>query len=195
MDASAPANLIETLSALSEVPFRYDSRDAALKRITELGKRAMRSHTCSLAFIDLEHKTLTHVACKSDHQEMERFLIGRPLHIGSRLAGHHLDWELTKGWEGIEKYHLQRDGQGVADPEVARKYGFNSLLSHPLKSDGELIGYINHFSRQAKRFKWEPRRLLETFAHQATLTIEWFERFHVAVYSAFCLCLRSLRKG
>lgn len=167
------ARLLEIVGALSDVPFQYDDRDQALKRITELGKEAMNSHTCTLAFVDLDRRELTHAAWASSHPEMEKFFSE---HDELRIEGH-LDFDLIKAGKLIELYDLQKDGQGVVNPEIAKKYGINSLLGHPLHSNSSLIGYINHFSSERK-FTPSQKRLIEIFAHQAMLTIDKFDQYH-----------------
>ena len=166
---------LRIVGALCEVPFLSKSKDEAIKRITELAREALGSHTCSLAMIDLESKTLTQVACDSSEKELEAFLTGRPLRIGSLKERAYVDLEMLEKGLPIEKYRLQEDGQGVANPDIAKKYGFRSLLSYPLKSDGELFAYLNHFSSQAGPFRDDERQLMAIFAHQATLTIERFD--------------------
>lgn len=169
---SPEARLLEIVGDLSDVPFEFDDQDKALKRITELGKEAMKSHTCTLAFVDLNRKVLNHIACASSNADIERFFIE---HTELPIEGY-LDFDVVKTGALLELYDLQKDGQGVANPEIAKQYGFNSLLGYPLRLNGSLIGYINHFSSQRK-FTPRQERLIEIFAHQAMLTIEKLDQY------------------
>ncbi len=170
---SPEARLLEIVGALSDVPFQYDDQKQALKRITELGKEAMNSHTCTLAFVDLDRRKLTHAAWASSHPEMEKFFSE---HDELPIEGY-LDFNVVRAGKVLELYDLQKDGQGVVNPEIAKKYGINSLLGHPLHSNSSLIGYINHFSSERK-FTPSQKRLIEIFAHQAMLTIDKFDQYH-----------------
>jgi GAF domain-containing protein/signal transduction histidine kinase len=169
--------LIETFSALSEVPLRYNDRAEALRRVTELGQQALRSHACALTLVNLEAETMTYVACAGFDAEFERSMIGKPIPMGNRRAGGFLDLELIAKGELVEKYGLQRDGQGVANPATARKYRLDAVLGYPLKSAGRLIGYFNHFSADATPFGAREKGLLEVFARQALSTIERFDHY------------------
>ncbi len=52
----------EIFKRLSEIPFQYQNLYDALKRITELGKKLINSHTFALALIDTETKAVKEVA-------------------------------------------------------------------------------------------------------------------------------------
>ena len=184
---------LRIVGSLCEVPFLAKSKDEAVKRITVLAREALGSHTCSLAIVDLDNKTLTQIACTSAEAELEEFLTGRPLRVGSSKEGANVDLEILERGLPIERYGLQEDGQGVANPDIAKKYGFRSLLSYPLRSDGELIAYLNHFSSQAGPFRDDERQLMEIFAHQATLTIERFN--HLQTLNKSLSILSDLSRG
>ncbi|MFP5265177.1 MAG: GAF domain-containing protein [Blastocatellia bacterium] len=169
-------DMVNIFAALSEIPLKSTSRKAALKRVTELGQQAMGSHTCTLAEVDLRAKTMFHAACTSSHSGLEAYLTGKEFCIGTSGEGNHLHFDVIKPGAPIELYDLQTDGKGVANPEFARRYGFTSLLSLPLHSDGELIGYVNHFSSRTTPFSKSEKKTLEVFATVAMITITHFDQ-------------------
>lgn len=168
-------NLIQVFSSLSEIPLLYKDRKKALKRITEFGRQVMGSCACTLAFVDLENKYLTQEACAGFDEEFEKFMVSRKIKMGSLQNGDSIDFDLLAKGEGGERYNLQHDGQGIASPKIARRYNLNAVLSYPLKSEGRLIGYFNHFSSKSDPFTAHEKRLLEIFARQVVVTIERFE--------------------
>jgi signal transduction histidine kinase/putative methionine-R-sulfoxide reductase with GAF domain len=176
MTGEAPElDLIEVFNSLSEIPLLFTDKTAALKRITELGRKVMGSHACTLTFVDLGKKYLTQEASAGFDEEFEGFMVGKQIKLGSLGDGSFLDFDLIAKGEVVEKYNLQEDGQGIANPEIARRYNLNSVLSHPLKSDVRLIGYFNHFSSKSDPFTAREKRLLGVFAHQAEVVIDRFE--------------------
>jgi GAF domain-containing protein/anti-sigma regulatory factor (Ser/Thr protein kinase) len=176
--------LTKIFSSLSEIPLSMTDRSAALKRITELGKEAMNSHACTLIFVDIENNYFTQVACAGFDEEFERRINGRKIKLEPGDNWSYLDYALIMKGEGGERYNLQSSRNGVANPFTARKYSLNSVLSRPLKLNGRLIGYFNHFSNTLEPFTEQERDLLEVFARQAVLTIDRFE-YHRAFERSF----------
>jgi signal transduction histidine kinase/transcriptional regulator with GAF, ATPase, and Fis domain len=177
---------IRILTDLSAVPLLYSVRTEALKRITELGKEAMKSHTCTLALIDFDNRILTQVACTSSDKQMEDFMNGKEFPIYPNSNGH-LDFDTLKRGEPIVTYNLQEDGCGVANSEIARRYNLHSLLSLPLMSDEGLIGYINHLSTDTIPFTEGEISLFEIFAHQTMITIKEFDQYQTQKISLITL--------
>ncbi len=170
-------DLIEIFNSLSEVPLVCKDESEALKRITELGRQAMGSHACTLNYVNLEHMSLAQAACAGFDEEFEKHIAGREIRLGAASDGDFVDFDLLARGELVERYNLQSDGQGIANPKTARRYNLGSVIGYPLKSNGRLIGYFNHFSSSSEPFTPNQKRLLEIFARQAIMTIERFERF------------------
>lgn len=170
-------DLIEIFRALTEIPLSCNDPNDALKRIIELCREALGSDACTLALLDLEERVLTHVAVAGLDEEFNRYLVGRTIKLRPPEASSFLDPSLVEKGEVIECYGLQHDGQGVANSVVALKYKLRSVLSHPLKLEGRLIGYLNHFSSHDEPFGSRQKSLIGIFASQAASTIERFERF------------------
>ncbi|HEX8495377.1 MAG TPA: GAF domain-containing protein [Pyrinomonadaceae bacterium] len=182
-------DLLELFSSLTEIPLSCSDRNEALKQVTRLGQQALGSHACALTFTDVEKRTLTYVACTGFDREFEELMVGRTITMSpAGAAVGHLDFNLIAKGEPIECYRLQHDGQGLANPEIARKYNLKAVLGYPLKSQGQLIGYFSHFSASDEPFSARDKSLLEIFARQAVNTIERFEH-----YQAFDGSLNILR--
>lgn len=167
-------HLLDILSALSEIPLRYTAKPQALKRITELCREAMGSHACTLALVDLSRDILTYEACTGPNAEFEDFMNSAQIRIGQ---GHSMDRDLIAAGAVVERYNLPRNGGGIALPVVARKHNLQSGLCYPLKSDGQLLGYLAHFSSSSTQFTDEEQRLLKIFAEHSVNVIERFDHY------------------
>lgn len=163
---------LDLIESLSEIPFRYKDRDAALKRIAELGHKVMGSLACTLVFVDLDHKEMTQLACVSSTKEFEDYMTDLRFGLGQ---GKIVDIELIAEGRVIERVNLQEDGQGVANPEIARRFGLGAILGIPLSSNGKLLGYINTISAESRPFTTPEKRLMEILARQAVLAMEKFD--------------------
>ncbi len=162
---------LDLIAELSEIPSKYKDRNEVLQRITELGQRAMGSLACTLASVDLKSKQMKHIACASTNKEFERYMTGHEFDIGT---GTWVQFDLIEKGDVVERHELQDDGQGVADPKVARKYGLTSLVGYPLHFDEELFGYINFFSNDVRQFSSAEKQLMMILARQAGIAIEKF---------------------
>jgi signal transduction histidine kinase/putative methionine-R-sulfoxide reductase with GAF domain len=86
--------------------------------------------------------------------------------------------ESTTGGRVILSGRLLQFTPVIGNPEVppgtvelARKYGFNSLVSAPLTHDGKVIGYVATAHREARPFDSKQVALIKTFADQAVIAI------------------------
>jgi signal transduction histidine kinase len=174
-DAMLAPDLTDIFSSLSEIPFKYDDRHAALQAIAGLVQRAMDSQVCTITQIDLVSNCLVQVACAgcddgfARHMKERRIRLGRPGEQGV------LDRDLVAAGGIIRKYDLFRDGQGVADPDVARKYSLRALLAYPLQPEGQLKGYLNHFTAAPGPFTPDEEKRLTILARHVALIIEWLD--------------------
>ena len=169
-------DLVQIFNSLSEIPLTCKDEPEALRRIAELGRRALRSQACTLTFVDLENKYLIQAASAGFDNSFEEYLVGKKTKLGSRTNGDTLDFELIAKGKVVELYGLQRDGQGVANTRVAQQYNLSAVLGYPLISEDRLIGYFNHFSSSGA-FSTEEKRIIEIFARQAVITIERLEYY------------------
>lgn len=169
---------IETFRALSEIPFQSADKETALKKITELVKQAMGSHACTLVLVDLDRKVLTQTAGTGPTNEFESFMGQRKVRLGYPKTddGTYVDFDLLAAGEPVARYNLEQDGQGIANKEMAHKYGLSAGLCYPLKSQGKLLGYLNRFLAHSRPFTKDEEHLLGIFANQAVSVIERFDQ-------------------
>lgn len=159
--------LDEILIHLAEIPLQLPDPDSALKSLTELCREALCSRACTLVWIDLERRILTHVASAGFDDEFEALMAGRKFKLGAPNEGVSLSYDAFAQGGTLERYNLQSDGGGIASPELAQKYGLQSALCHPLKIGGRLVGALNHFSSRNEEFTDDEKRVLKLFSLQA----------------------------
>jgi GAF domain-containing protein/signal transduction histidine kinase len=175
-DELVGADLIQIFNSLMEIPLKCSDCNEALRQLTKLSQKAIGSSATTLILLDLEHKILTHVVSAGFEDDFEQSLVTRQIGMCPSQAGS-IDFGLIEKGEVIECYGLQHDGQGLANPEIAKRYDFHAVLGYPLKSEGRLIGYLKHFSTSDEPFSPRQKSLLEMFARQAGNIIEQFERY------------------
>ncbi|MDZ8185277.1 MAG: GAF domain-containing protein [Nostoc sp. ChiSLP02] len=136
---------------MSEIPFQYKTQHDALKRITELGKQFIDSHTFAIALINTETKVVNELVCTSNNLELEELINNEKLL-----------------WNEIVLYK-----QGKLHPDIRKKYYLKSIHSYPLWSqESKVVGYIYHFSSIFKTLNKQEQGLLKSFASRAIVTIE-----------------------
>src|SRR6185437_10749778 len=172
MQSEASQSRMQIFTELVEISLQCNKRDEALQRLTRLVRAAMDSDVCNLALLDAREKLLLHAACARSDQQYEEFFLGRPLRMGTSERGDNLDYNLFMKGEGGARYNLQEDGHGIIYVDVARKYHLNSAISAPLKLDGRLIGYLNHFTSKTEGFSEKASDMLNLFARHAELIID-----------------------
>lgn len=172
IDEELGPDLLGVCASLSQIPIVMRDRNAALKEIAKLSKQVLRSHACTLTFVNLDNGYLVHVAGAGPDEQFEQHMRDKKVRFGSMLDGELIDYELVAGCKVVELYGLQRNGQGIANPRVAQRYGLNAALCHPLVLGDRLVGYLNHFSAQLDPFTPNDKKLLGTLAEHVVLTID-----------------------
>lgn len=165
-------DLLAVCGALSEIPlvYRDKKRGEGFRRICELSRQIIGSYACSLTLIHKEEGQLEQIACDGFDAEYEAKMLNRRFQLGSAANGDSLDFELLSQGKFIEVTGLAQNGQGIANAEIARRYGLDSALCCPLSGKKGLIGYLNHFASAAEGFT-EPQkeRLLAFVGHASTV--------------------------
>ncbi len=180
MFSQEPSRQLENpiLEALIEIPLRYDDLTSGLSQIAELGRKAMESLVCSITIVDLEQRHFVARASAGIAKAQEQDIREKHFALGSIEDGE-FDFGLISRGEVIQKFGLEKEGQGVAKAEACRRHGIHSLLAMPLLSGARLLGYINHFSAQKQPFSNDQKRRLDLFAKCTVLVIEKLERLNV----------------
>jgi GAF domain-containing protein/anti-sigma regulatory factor (Ser/Thr protein kinase) len=180
-------DLVQVFNEFSTIPFESASKTDSLGRIVELGQKALRSRACMLVFVDLDNQRLTYAAVSAFDKEFEQRTVSLKVDLGSAGKESFLSFRQASSGEPFEAYQLDVNGKGVANPEIAQRYGLRSLLAYPLKIRGQFIGYLVHLGSDATPFsEWE-KHLLEMLAHQAALTIDHHDQNDAFVRSVALL--------
>lgn len=175
MTRSLNSAVLEMLSALGDIPWAVDSEEEALQQITQLARQILQSEVCTLTRFDRETGALTTVACAGLDHAFGEHLLNKSLRLSSDSGGYVSD-EVVKAAKVVCRYNLKQDGGGLANPAVARDYNLNSALCYPLEHDGQLLGYLNHFSSRPGPFVASEEKLLGLIAQQATIAIMRFSQ-------------------
>jgi GAF domain-containing protein len=164
---------IRIVTDLADIPVRYSDTAEALASITRLARTVLGSRACTLTRVDVNRGHLTTVACDADDDAFTSAMLGREVALE---AGGAIDPTVVADARPVERYDLQRDGQGVTTSFLARQYKLQSVLCQPLvHTTGELIGYLNHFAGTAEPFTPVTRQFLDMFARQAVTAVERIE--------------------
>lgn len=167
-------HLIKVFSELSELSSTIETKKDTLRRVSILGKEAMKSHTFMVTLFDLEDERLIEAVCTSKDDKLNDFTNAESFANEVKESAF-INFDLLRQGRLIEVYHLGVNGQGIANPEIARKYNLESALCFPLRAGGMLIGYISHFSSSNKPFTEEKKQLLEIFSRRASQAIERYD--------------------
>lgn len=175
MNNHAPARKLENiLSDLISLTVKSNDRKSTLQNLVELCREAFQAEACTLAETDLDRKFLKQIVCAGFDREFKRFMAERRVKLGSSNTGDSLDYNLISPGEIIEKYDLQQYG-GVANVEIAHRYGLKSALCQPLKQQSQVIRFLNIFSTNDTPFTEQDKKLLKSFAQQTEIILEKFE--------------------
>lgn len=179
MTSTQPAllneNLIRISESLSALAATGRNCDLALQDAASMIWRLVGTGVFTIVLTDPAYREIRQVACAGCNEEFEQYLRGRHIGLGQPGTDLPLDQDLVRAGLPIEKYDLQHNGQGVARPEVARKYDLQSLLAYPLLSETRVIGYLNFFSPANEPFPAALRTYLNICAHHVSILIERLE--------------------
>ena len=175
------AKLTQAFRALSNIPLSAKNQKQAMRRITDLGRDTLDSHAVTLITINPDAPFISIEASSSSNHAFEAYMeyiirAGVKIKMGSNEEDGTLDYDLFCSGEIIEKYNVDKDGQGVVRQEVAAKHGLRSLLAYPLRRHDRLMGYLCHFSNTDEKFSDEQKQLMAIFADNAMVIIELFEK-------------------
>lgn len=168
-------DIMKTVDELSRIALTSRDKTEALARIVDLSKRILGSCLCTVTLVDLDQHVLHLAGCAGCETSSSESSENRIARLGSITIGDTIDYDLISLGEIIARYNLQQDGQGIASTEVVRKYGIHSALCYPLKKNGQLLGYLNHFSTRNTPFAETEEYWLATLAHQTTAVLVTFE--------------------
>jgi signal transduction histidine kinase/putative methionine-R-sulfoxide reductase with GAF domain len=158
--------IVEILAELSKMPLHAPDHTIALNTIASLCKRALRCQLCTITTINADGRHLYQEACAGPDGDDRGYLANKKL-LGDFVETNGvLDGKILKSGGLLERYGLRENGQGVANPSTARRYGLDRMMAQPLQSDGDLRGYINVFASGPEPFTDAEKSLLEVFGNQ-----------------------------
>ncbi len=164
--------LEEIFALLIDLPLRAPDINTALKNLTLLCRDALESQVCTLTWINTEKGLSTQAAGAEFDSELEELVA----QIGIQL-GHSQEHYLTHpkvGEAGVIKNYDLGECDDTTDAPLARKHGLRSVMSQPLISNGQVIGFLNHFSTDTRPFSDDEENLLKLFSRQAENIIKQF---------------------
>jgi signal transduction histidine kinase len=172
VETSLNSDLLDALSELSAVSFRYTDRREALERIADLGRKLMQSQAFVVTRIDSESGTLDVQALSTSDDAREPGMTLRKMLLTPSPSGDPFNFQLCGRGQPTAVYGLHAGERVHSDSGTSSCYDLFSVLNHPLYLNDNPIGYVSHFSIGEHPFGQLDRKLLEIIAHHAVNLIE-----------------------
>jgi len=154
---------IHALSEISRAIASESYIEDILKIIVTVTARIVDSKICSLMLLDPEKKELVIKATQSVSEAYNK----KPnIKLGEGIAG-----KVAKENKPIYIPDVKMDRRYV-NVDIAKKEGLCSLLSMPLASRGKVIGVLNVYTSEPRKFSKTEVEFLLSVAHQAAVAIE-----------------------
>lgn len=169
------AQLLQISEKLTRIASEHIDKRLALKEAVAVVRQALGFGVFTIVLTD--GNEIEHVACAGCSEGFFQHMQGRRISLWQQDGDFPLDGDLFRKGQIIEKYNIHLDGQGVANPEVAQKYGLHALVAFPLNSEKGLIGYLNYFQDSNDPFSAQMKSLLDMIARHISITIERLESF------------------
>jgi signal transduction histidine kinase/putative methionine-R-sulfoxide reductase with GAF domain len=170
----AANRLVDVLGRLISIGSSATDMSDALRQTAELCRDTLGSRACTIALVDGD-KHLIHEACVGFDDDFVRRNIGRRIILGSNQEGAFLTYETVARAVMVEAFNLQEEGNGYANPKTARRYELRSMLSCPIESRQQLLGYLTHFSADATKFTDTEKIVIRLFANHIALLLARFQ--------------------
>ncbi|MGQ9746343.1 MAG: GAF domain-containing protein [Candidatus Caldatribacteriaceae bacterium] len=134
-----------------------------LRLVVTMTAQVMHSNLCSLMLLDEEKEVLELAAAQSVSEAYNR---KSPLKLGEGIAG-----IVAKEKKVMVVEDVRRDPRYI-NKEIAEREGLCSLVSLPLVVRGKVIGVLNLYTSEPRKFSEEEIHLLTAVASQAAVVIE-----------------------
>jgi len=157
-----PAEFLRSIAEISKAVMERKLLDDILTLIVQVTARVMDSPVCSILMLDRKNKELALRAYKSNSG---RYSQRTNTPLGKGIAG-----RVAERNEPIAVLDVRRDARFL-NRKIAQEDGLVSLLSVPMSVEGEVIGVINCYTSQERRFSDEEVHLLTAVAGQAAAII------------------------
>src|SRR5262245_40201833 len=154
---------ISTLAEVGQIIASARYLEEVLQLIVNIIAKMMQARVCSIMLVDAQKNELVIKAAKASSEE---YLRKPNLKIGKSLIS-----RVVKEKAPLMVRDVTRQ-EGYQYPELATKEGIRSLLSVPMIMKDLVIGVLNVYSADERRFSNEDLRLLSTVADQVALAFE-----------------------
>lgn len=157
------------LRRLSSVSISEGSAQRSLEKLVDLCRETFSARFCIIVIFD---NPQVYRSMSDDLSGLEEctWPCG-PLRIDF-LGSDHLDESLLSLGVLVEKYGLDKNGQGVASVAAAIRFGFNAMMAAPITSDAQLLGFIAVFRASTACFSVTEKELLSLFAEHTIIPLE-----------------------
>lgn len=157
------ARRMEALAGLARTMFEENYLDRILQAISEMMAETFDSPVCSVMLVDEDRRELVISAARCSSPD---YLHRMPLKIEDSLIG-----RVVREGKPVMVLNVAEEKQ-YRYPELARKTGLASLLSAPLLTREKVIGTINIYTREVRRFTEDELDFVNVVAGQAAIAIE-----------------------
>jgi GAF domain-containing protein len=154
---------METLAAVARAISTHSYLDRILQAISEMVAETFDSPVTSIMLIDDETQELVISAARCSLPE---YLHKMPIKVDDSLIG-----RVVREGEPTAVLDVLAEKQ-YRYPELARKAGLASLLCAPLVARDKVIGAINIYTSEQRRFSGDEIGFIKVVAHQAAIAIE-----------------------
>jgi two-component system phosphate regulon sensor histidine kinase PhoR len=156
------------------------TRNDALARTCELAQTGVNCKACIFTGVNRRDRKLTHAAWAAD-ADLENFLENNQTESESEDRSKWLNFDLILDppKDGIFRSGLDRNGQGLINPEIARQYNLRSLQAFPLSAESKIlpwrmdpvtVWYLNFYFEQDE--VTIRREVMEIFVRKAAFIIK-----------------------
>lgn len=168
-------NIFKLIDGIIEIPLAYKNKYQALERLAELCKTAMDSYACSVLLQERDKSYMFQAACACPSEKFSHLMQDYRENRGLS-KGDFYSFPFPGGSEGlIEMQGLSSFESSIIDKNLSKQYEIESVLICQIKSDDQLLGYINVFFQANQSYTDTQKTLLATLAKQAAVVIERFE--------------------
>jgi GAF domain-containing protein len=157
------AKRMEALAGLAHTISQDNYLDRILQTISEMVAETLDSPVCSIMLVDEDRRELVISAARCSSPD---YLHKMPLKIEDSLIG-----RVVREGRPVMVPNVVEEKQ-YRYPELARKTGLASLLSVPMVTREKVIGTINIYTREIRKFSEDEIGFVKVVAGQAAIAIE-----------------------
>ncbi|MEM7332578.1 MAG: GAF domain-containing protein [Chloroflexota bacterium] len=154
---------LQALATVSEAMTSPQYLDDMLNIVTEMAAKAMNASVCSLFLMNEQR---THLELRAAQRFGSPYQARPPHLLGTGIIG-----RVAQSGDAIYSADVRKDKR-YSDSELATTEGLVSLLSVPLIVRERVIGVLNCYTAEKRKFSADQQTLFMTLANQTALAIE-----------------------